>query len=211
VNKLHILTNQIIISDDFEDAKEQVLQSIEGETVKIFCKDEFLTEDAREITKEAYIKEEGKKYILICAKAFNIYAQNSLLKILEESPKDTVFIIISNSKSNFLPTIRSRLQIVNISTKKEREPIDIDLRKMGLNDIFSFIKQHQKMTKSELKELIQNILYEAIHTYHIILNEDELRVFENALKLAELNSRSDFLLSSVLLAIFERDKKQDRY
>lgn len=202
-------SNIIIICNDFDAIKEDLHIKVEDSIVKEFCKDDFLLEDAKLVTKEAYIKESKKKYIIICAKSFNIYAQNSLLKILEESPSNTMFIIISNSKSNFLPTIKSRLKIVNLQDDKTRKEVGLDLNKMGLNDIFLFIKEHKRVSKSELKEILQNILYEAIHKYDINLKDKELSVFENALQLAELNSRADFLLSSVLLTIYNRDEKQN--
>jgi len=207
VNELDLNNNTIVISGDIESTKDEIFSRLQGCIVKVFCKDEFLLEDAKLVTKEAYIKESKKKYILICASSFNIYAQNSLLKILEESPRDTFFIIISNSKSNFLPTIKSRLKIVNTQKSKIRIDIGLDLFKMDLNDIFLFVKKHQRVSKSELKELLQNILYEAIHKYRINLKDKELIVFEKALQLAELNSRADFLLSSVLLSIYDRDEK----
>ncbi len=207
MNELDLNNNTIVISGDIESTKDEIFSRLQGCIVKVFCKDEFLLEDAKLVTKEAYIKESKKKYILICASSFNIYAQNSLLKILEESPRDTFFIIISNSKSNFLPTIKSRLKIVNTQKSKIRIDIGLDLFKMDLNDIFLFVKKHQRVSKSELKELLQNILYEAIHKYRINLKDKELIVFEKALQLAELNSRADFLLSSVLLSIYDRDEK----
>ncbi len=207
MNDIDIVTNTILISNDLDFAKDKVLQKISDGIVKLYIKDEFLTEDAKNITKEAYIKENETKYIVISAYSFNIYAQNSLLKILEESPDNVVFIIISNSKSNFLPTVRSRLKMINISKKTAKEPIAINLSKMSLNDIFLFIKNHKRLSKNELKNLIQDILYEAIHRYGIDLNENEITLFEKALQLADLNTRADFLLSSTLLTIFNRDEK----
>jgi len=208
VNELDLKNNLIIICDDLESTKDELHLKLERYIIKEFCRDEFLIEDAKFVTKEAYIKEDKTKYLLICAKSFNIYAQNSLLKILEESPSNTIFIIISNSKSNFLPTIRSRLKIVNILKHKQKDKLEIDLCKMDLNEIFLFIKEHQRISKNQSKELMQTIFYEAIHKYEIKLNEQEIEVFENALQLADLNTRTDFLLSTALLTIFNRDEKQ---
>ncbi len=208
MNTIDFTTNKIIITDNIEQTQEDILNQLSDKMVKLFCKDEFLIEDAKAVTKEAYIKESKEKYIVICAHSFNIYAQNSLLKILEESPSNTIFIIISNSKSNFLPTIRSRLQILNLSKNRKKDALEIDLYKMDLNEIFLFVKKHQRISKNQLKELIQTIFYEAIHIYGIRLSEKEMEVFENALQLADLNTRADFLLSTALLTIFNRDEKQ---
>ncbi len=209
--KLNISTNTIIIGDDFLDIKETILRDIDARFIKFFEKDDFLLEDAKNVTKEAYVKEERKKYIIIFAKSFNVYAQNSLLKILEESPSNIIFIIISNSKSNFLPTVRSRLPIVSLKESKKKRDIDIDLSKMNVRDLFEFVKAHQRISKIELKELLQDIFYEAIHKCGMRFDEDELEVFENALKLADLNTKATFLLNLVLLTIIDRKEKQKSY
>ncbi len=207
---MKILSNTIIIGDNFLDIKDSIsLDNVDG-IIKIFERDEFLLEDAKAVTKEAYIKEEKNKYIIILAKKFNIYAQNSLLKILEESPTNTIFIIVSNSKSNFLPTIRSRLPIINLKQPKKTRALEINLSKMSLKDIFEFVKTHQRVSKGELKEIIQDIFYEALHKYSMKFDKEELEVFENALKLAELNTKASFLLNLVLVAIIDRKERGNR-
>ena len=51
----------------------------------------------------------GTKYILIdSADKLNLNSSNSLLKILEEPPKNVFFFIINDSKKKVLPTIKSR-------------------------------------------------------------------------------------------------------
>ncbi len=204
---MKLSSNTIIIGDDFQKIKDEIFLNLDSKLIKIFEKEEFLLEDAKSVTKEAYIKEEKNKYIIILAKSFNVYAQNSLLKILEESPKNTIFIIVSNSKSNFLPTIRSRLPILNLKQSKKERILEINLLKMSLKDIFEFVKAHQRVSKSELKELLQDIFYEAVHKYSMKFDEKELEVFENALRLAELNTRAPFLLNLVLATIIDRKYK----
>ncbi len=199
--------SKIYIAKDFETLKETLLQKARGNIVKIFEKDEFLLEDAKAVTKEAYIKEERVKYIFIIAKSFNLYAQNSLLKLLEEAPKETIFILLSNSKSNFLPTIRSRLPIEVINDKKRDRVVGLDLSKMSLGDIFEFVKERQRVSKSELKELLQDIFYEAVHRYNMEFTKEEMENFENALKLADLNTRAPVLLFLVLTTVIDRKNR----
>ncbi len=59
---------------------------------------------------------EGKfKVMIIWLPEFmNLSAANKLLKILEEPPEQTVFILVSETVENILPTILSRTQIVKI-------------------------------------------------------------------------------------------------
>ena len=51
------------------------------------------------------------KHILIKAVNLRIEAQNALLKLLEESPDNIHFIILTTSKYALLDTIRSRVEI----------------------------------------------------------------------------------------------------
>ena len=62
---------------------------------------------------ETPIASDKKVYIIDDAEALNVAAQNALLKTLEEPPKYVVIILISNSKSAFLPTILSRVNELN--------------------------------------------------------------------------------------------------
>jgi len=130
---IDLSTSKIIISNNPNTSKAEVLKQLSAKIVKLFEKDDFLLEDAKIVAKEAYISESEIKYLLIIANSFNIYAQNSLLKMLEEPPKNTIFIIISNSKTNFLPTIRSRIQIITHTQEKRDRNIELNLSKMNLN------------------------------------------------------------------------------
>ena len=44
----------------------------------------------------------------------NQQASNKLLKLIEEPPEKTFFILVSNNKQQLLPTISSRLQSIDI-------------------------------------------------------------------------------------------------
>ncbi len=59
---------------------------------------------------------QGRKVILINpAEEMNLAASNALLKMLEEPPNNTFFILISHAIKRLLPTIRSRCQQVSMS------------------------------------------------------------------------------------------------
>ncbi|MES2935427.1 MAG: DNA polymerase III subunit delta' [Pseudomonadota bacterium] len=52
---------------------------------------------------------QGKRVVILYpAEALNTAASNALLKMLEEPPPDTVFLLVSNSLDRLLPTILSR-------------------------------------------------------------------------------------------------------
>ena len=67
----------------------------------------------------------GTKYVLIdSADKLNLNSSNSLLKILEEPPKNVFFFIINDSKKKILPTIKSRSHEFKIHyTLDEKENI----------------------------------------------------------------------------------------
>ena len=70
--------------------------------------------EAEALLKKTALKsyEGGYKVILIWrADTMNTETSNKLLKLLEEPPKDTVFILIADTVENILPTIRSRCQM----------------------------------------------------------------------------------------------------
>ena len=79
---------------------------------RVFLRDDFGINDAKDVISESYISSQKLKTIIIAANKFNIYAQNALLKIFEEPPKNIRFIIIAKSKSSLLPTILSRMAII---------------------------------------------------------------------------------------------------
>jgi len=79
---------------------------------------------SEEIIKKLTLKsfEGGYKVSIIwLAEEMNAACANKLLKIIEEPPKDTVFILIVEAEENMLPTILSRTQITKIKHLKNEE------------------------------------------------------------------------------------------
>jgi DNA polymerase-3 subunit delta' len=66
---------------------------------------------------------DGKYKILIIwlPELMNLSAANSILKILEEPPEKTIFLLVSNSIEQMLPTILSRTQVVAIRQFADEE------------------------------------------------------------------------------------------
>lgn len=75
------------------------------------------TEESLEIVKKLALKsyEGGYKVMLIwMAEEMNTTCANKLLKILEEPPAKTLFLLVTDSADKLLPTILSRTQILRI-------------------------------------------------------------------------------------------------
>ena len=74
---------------------------------------EIRVDTIRNVRKEAYVLPtdcEYHIYIINESEKMNVNAQNALLKILEEPPQNTIFILLAPSKELLLPTVVSRVQ-----------------------------------------------------------------------------------------------------
>ena len=72
----------------------------------------------RALRSEAYfspLSAEGRVFVVDNAHTMNQNAQNALLKVLEEPPKNVTFILLAKSASLLLETIRSRSVILTLS------------------------------------------------------------------------------------------------
>ncbi|KTC88999.1 DNA polymerase III subunit delta' [Fluoribacter dumoffii] len=73
----------------------------------------------RELQDYAYLTPQRTKYRLIViesADRMNTSAANSLLKILEEPPQQTLFLLLAQQLSTLLPTVLSRCQIIRFAS-----------------------------------------------------------------------------------------------
>lgn len=201
-----ITKSQIVLVDDLASYEEELRRSYRQDKLKLFFRDDFLIEDAKEVIKEAYIAESEPKLIALGAKVFNTQSQNSLLKIIEEPPRNIIFLIAVNAKSALLTTIRSRLPIENKKLKKQRLATGLVYKNLDLKQIYNFIQQHKSIDKNDLKELIEQITLEALEQ-GLRFSEEELSVFEKLLRLSLLHSKAPNLLSILMLTIYNRTYK----
>lgn len=88
---------------------------------------EIKVDTARQIRDEAYIRpnEGGRKVFLIRhADRMNPIAQNALLKVLEEPPRDVFFVLTAMQPGVILQTIRSRCSIYHLEPPTDELPDD---------------------------------------------------------------------------------------
>jgi DNA polymerase-3 subunit delta' len=85
---------------------------------------------------------EGGYKILIMwmPERMNIAAANKLLKIIEEPPDKTLFLLVANNYEELLPTIISRLQLIRILRFKDE-------------DIINFLKKQYNLNEEQAKRL----------------------------------------------------------
>jgi len=76
---------------------------------------QFGIDEARELRERASLRALGKRRIFVIAVPdLNREAQNALLKTLEEPPGDALFFFVLPSPESLLPTLRSRVQTLQI-------------------------------------------------------------------------------------------------
>ena len=201
--------SSILIVNDIEVTLTELLPNYPIHSTRIIKneeKEEFLLIQANQAIKEAYIASSEKKYIFLCGSTFRKEAQNSLLKILEEPPKNVVFIIITNSKSSLLPTIYSRLPYKYLKKSILKNESILDINKLDLKDIYNFLKDNQKISKNEAKDIVETILIK-VNNQKIKLSRNQLEFFSKAIKLLELNSRPINVLTTLLLSLANQKNK----
>jgi DNA polymerase-3 subunit delta' len=201
------LKGHIIISDEIEAEAERLEEELKPSRVVKFIvtEESFKIEHAKAVLAEAYISESHTKYIILGASDLTDVAQNSLLKLLEEPPRNIEFILISPTKSNLLPTVRSRLPILKVNTHRESVSVDINLARLDYKEVFAFLKEHSRIKKEDAKTLLQALLHRAIVVDMLILTQDQLDNFDKAYRLLNLNARPQSVFAMILMS-FARER-----
>lgn len=201
-------TSTILIVNNIEQSIEELLQLLPVHDTRVIKneedgKNDFLIAHAKLAIKEAYIASNRVKYIVLAGNSFTIEAQNSLLKVLEEPPLNIIFILVTISKNSILSTIFSRMPYKLLKQKQIVPECQLDISRMDLKEVYSFLKQNQRISKEETKEFIQSLLYK-IHKNNIKLSSKELNSFTTAMKLCDLNSRPINVLSTLLINLMKK-------
>ncbi|MGA9638724.1 ATP-binding protein [Flavobacterium sp.] len=125
---------------------------------------EIRVDDAQEILKSLSLKsyEGGHKIMIVwMADKLNISASNKLLKLLEEPPEKTIFILISENEEDIIQTIRSRCQILHFNGLSQAVIADALVDRENID-----LKQAQKIAHQA-----QGNYNKALHLVHE--NSDE--------------------------------------
>ena len=141
--------------------------------------------DIRELSRKFYLSSTDYSYkvcIVDTTEDLNISASNSLLKMLEEPPKNTLFILVSNNKQSILPTILSRCQKIGFQKLNEDDLRNISVGLFEENH-FDLLKRAGALTSCDgsVKKLLN------------FLDKDYIKFFnsmkELLLDLPNLNKR----------------------
>lgn len=169
---------------------------------------EFDIDLAREVIAQGYLASVRKRFIILSAPKFRLEAQNALLKILEEPPKNVQFVMIVPSKNAILPTIISRLQCTNHKDAQPLPLFPLNLARLNLESVYEFLTQCDKANRTphEVKAHIQSLLI-AAHTYKIPLTQAHLQDYDRAIKQADsLIIKESAIFLPLLLKILQINK-----
>lgn len=71
----------------------------------------------RQVRADAFIKPHSadrRVFVIDKAQSMNDYAQNALLKVLEEPPAGVIFVLLADSRTKLLPTVISRCNLFSL-------------------------------------------------------------------------------------------------
>ncbi len=228
------LSSQIIISQDFKDtlAKLESLR-VDEEIIEVFSssfatqltqnkenepsnpnvkriageKKSFTLTEVKIVIEKSYLASVKRTVIILIAENFSDLVQNALLKVIEEPPKNKEFIFLTQSKSAMLPTIKSRLPIVVLSEFKDKQALDLALHSLSLEQVYAFTQTHKRTDTARMKNLIEDIVKEAISSQAYDLDEKTLTLFSNTFKALDVGSPAQFVLNTLLLKLLARKKR----
>lgn len=113
-------------------------------------------EEARKLQELVYrtsTKGEARAFIISTARFF-YDAQNALLKVFEEPPRNTTLILVVESEGVPLPTLRSRLvPLPVVGTKDIETPLATEFLKGGVEARKKFIEKILTDAKSDKQEV----------------------------------------------------------
>jgi len=168
---------------------------------------EFLVEQAQEAIAKAYIASENLNYIILVAPRFSEIAQNRLLKLLEEPPKNKAFILITESKSALLDTIQSRMPVTILNDAQQENALKLDIVNLNLAKVYEFVQENSRLSTVECKETVEKIAVGAIKSGKFNLDKSTLEMFSNSIKALEVGSPTSFILNGLLLKLLSRKRK----
>lgn len=200
---IEIITPSITMQMQIDDGipRESHLHKI------VTDKASFSVSDAKTVIEKAYMTSDEKTIIILADKAFTPLVQNKLLKVIEEPPKNKEFILITESKSTILDTIKSRLPIIVLSEKREEEDLSLDILQLSLGSMYEFVQKHKRTDTKAMTVLLERIVKEAIVSQKFDFDEKSLTLFSKMYMALDMGSPPQFVLNTLLLKLLARKKR----
>ena len=167
----------------------------------------FSVSDAKLAIEKAYMASDEQTIIILADKAFSPLVQNKLLKVIEEPPKNKIFILVTESKSTVLDTIKSRLPITVLSEKNEEEVLALDIEQLSLASVYEFVQEHKRTDAKAMTILVERIVKAVITSEKYNLDDKTLNLFSNSYVALDMGSPPQFVLNALLLKLLARKKR----
>ena len=172
-------------SDDYLPEWREIINSSPYFNLNMWLKEmgaenqqaQIYVKESDEIIRKLNLKSSqgGYKVMIIwLPEKMNMECSNKLLKLLEEPPTQTIFILISEEPDMLLPTIQSRVQRFNIHAINKEKIAETLCLNFGL----------QTKDAEDIAHRSQGNFLKALETIH--LNEDNLFYFEEFVSLMRL-------------------------
>lgn len=141
-----------------EDAYKQPSQDVTHIVLERFGID-----DARALTKQAFQRPLAldKRVFVLVLQEITTEAQNALLKLFEEPPATAVFYILVEREGVLLPTLRSRLQLVQ-NKEQATESADSSFLQLSLAEQLDHVATLAKEKDKEAIEVLLGIVEKEI-------------------------------------------------
>ena len=114
----------------------KVFAGIHPDVTVLFPKEKSIkVDEIRSLRKEAFIKPNeaaSRVFVIQSADTMNDEAQNALLKLLEEPPETVGLILTASSRSRLLPTVRSRLMLLNVDAESDAGKLSLSPLSLAL-------------------------------------------------------------------------------
>lgn len=138
-------------------------------------------EETRSILSRLSLKpfEGAAKTLIIWMPEYLQKESNALLKLIEEPPQKTYFILIAENAQHLLPTITSRTQLLKIPTYTDQETRLFLQEKYGLEQ--SKLNQITRLSEGNLR-LATQLIENANHEFGALFRDWMLACYKNDLK-----------------------------
>ena len=160
--------------------------------IKIYPKnkEKLLVSDSNEIVDEVFIKptnKENKVFIIENIDLSTTEAQNKLLKVLEEPPKNVYFLLSCASSDKVLPTIKSRCDKITVEKLEMEELKKVCPNSLAVTLSDGYIGQAVELSKKknlvDIVDFAVSLVSEMKNSSQVLRFSKKFAEFENDLEL----------------------------
>lgn len=218
LNKIDDVIYKIEPTEELPEEKklDKIVKQITAECLKLSAelpKGNIPINQIRNISNWVRRSVTGSKKVIILERAelMQDSSRNSLLKILEEPPEDTFFILISEKKSTVLPTILSRVRAYHFKERNLKEQ-SLILNKLFNYDkedlIRNFFNSYSDINNDEIKNAVEVFIDGILDDSSAFNDSLEIKLdsdsFDRFLELLTLELRNSMFSNKISINVIEK-------